>query len=194
VMRLSGRVTDRVGPRKVVPAGIILMAVATVPFAFVSAGTSEILLAGTLFLRGIGLGLSMMPIMAAAYFDLVPAQIPRASTTLNIMRQIGGSVAVAAFAVVLQRQIIERTTRPGQSSNAGLSLDSTVKLPPEIASKVSAAFAHTFWWAVITILIAFVPTMFLPNKSAKDAAADSAPKSGDGNDEDPSPAPVLLVD
>jgi hypothetical protein len=34
------------------------------------------------------------------------------------MWQIGGSVAVAAFAIVLQRQIIERTSRPGQSSNA----------------------------------------------------------------------------
>ncbi len=135
VMRLSGRVTDRLGPRKVVPAGIILMAVATVPFAFVSAGSSEILLAITLFARGIGLGMSMMPIMAAAYFDLTPAQIPKASTTLNIMRQIGGSVAVAAFAVVLQRQIIEKVGSHGGSS--GISLDSTVKLPPEIANRVS---------------------------------------------------------
>jgi hypothetical protein len=62
-----------------------------------------------------------------------------------------------------------------------------VKLPPEIATKVSAAFAQTVWWAVITILIAFGPTMF-PNKSAQDAAADSGTTSGGGNDEDPTPA------
>ena len=136
----------------------------------------------------------MMPIMAAAYFDLNPAQIPRASTTLNIMRQIGGSVAVAAFAVVLQRQIIERTSVPGHSSSAGLSLDSTVKLPPEIANRVAAAFAHTFWWAVITILIAFIPTMFLPNKSARAIAAEAAAQSGNGETDDPTQTPALLVD
>ena len=29
---------------------------------------------------------------------------------------------------------------------------------------MAGAFAHTFWWAVVTILIAFVPTLLLPNK------------------------------
>ena len=85
------------------------MAAATVPFAFVTTSTSEVLLAGSLFMRGIGLGLSMMPIMAAAYFDLSNADIPRASTTLNIVRQIGGSVATALFAVILERQIIAQS-------------------------------------------------------------------------------------
>jgi EmrB/QacA subfamily drug resistance transporter len=195
VMRLSGRVTDRLGPRKVVPAGVILMAVATVPFAFVTGSTSEVLLAITLFARGLGLGMSMMPIMAAAYFDLTPAQIPKASTTLNIMRQIGGSVAVAAFAVVLQRQIIARTSHGAHSGGAAPSLDGTVKLPPEIANQVAGAFAHTFWWSVVTILIAFIPTMFLPNKAAKAAGPPlSGPSSNGETNDTPTPAPVLLVD
>jgi EmrB/QacA subfamily drug resistance transporter len=164
VMRLSGSVTDRVGPRRVVPAGIILMAVATIPFAFVTTTTPEWLLGTTLFVRGMGLGLSMMPIFAAAYFDLSHTDIPRASTTLNIVRQIGGSVAVALFAVVLQRQIISHV---GGGSGGGLSLAETVKLPPAIADKVATAFANTFWWAVATILVAFIPTLLLPHKAAK---------------------------
>jgi EmrB/QacA subfamily drug resistance transporter len=158
LMRKSGTITDRVGPRRVVPFGIVLMAVATVPFGFVTTSTNELLLAGTLFVRGLGLGLSMMPIMSAAYFDLSHADVPRASTTLNIVRQIGASVATALFAVVLQRQIVENThARSG--SDAAL-LSETVKLPPEIATKVAESFAHTFWWAVVTILIAFVPTLW----------------------------------
>jgi EmrB/QacA subfamily drug resistance transporter len=185
VMRLSGSITDRVGPRKVVPAGIILMALGTIPFAFVSATSNEVLLAGTLFLRGIGLGLSMMPIFAAAYFDLSNADIPRASTTLNIVRQVGGSVAVALFAVVLQRQIV--TNLGAKAGSGGALLSETVKLPPAVAEKVSAAFAHTFWWSVITILIAFVPTLFLPNRAAK-----AGVEVGDTADESTAPpAPVL---
>jgi len=171
VMRLSGRVTDRVGPRKVVPAGIILMAVSTIPFAFVTTTTSELLLGTTLFIRGLGLGMSMMPIMAAAYFDLSHTDIPRATTTLNILRQVGGSVATALFAVVLDRQLAEHVTPPPGSgaragASGGLSLSATAKLPPEVAQRVASAFAHTFWWSVATILIAFIPTLLLPNHPA----------------------------
>jgi EmrB/QacA subfamily drug resistance transporter len=191
IMRMSGRITDRVGPRRVVPVGIIVMAVATIPFAFVTTSTSEVLLAVTLFARGLGLGLSMMPIMAATYFDLSHAQIPRATTTLNIMRQIGGSVATALFAVVLQRQIVEQTG--SHSSSSGLSLSETVKLPPEVASRVATAFAHTFWWAVATILIAFVPTLLLPNRAAKpEVAAD--PSAPDALPENLAPPPVVALD
>jgi EmrB/QacA subfamily drug resistance transporter len=195
VMRLSGRVTDRVGPRRVVPFGIILMAAATVPFAFVTTSTNELLLATTLFARGVGLGLSMMPIMAAAYFDLSHADIPRASTTLNIVRQIGGSVATALFAVVLQRQIVRNIGSKSGTGNhgGGLSLSEAVKLPPEVASKVAAAFAHTFWWSVITILVAFVPTVMLPNKAPK-RTSDTPPTSEAGEPEGPLPTAVVQLD
>ena len=167
IMRWAGSMTDRVGPRRIVPFGILLMAVATIPFAFVTTSTSEVLLAGTLFVRGLGLGLTMMPVTAAAYFDLSHAEIPKASTTMNIVRQVGGSVATALFAVVLERQIVDNlgplATKAGGS--AGI-ISSTVKLPPPVANDVAAAFAHTFWWSVFTILIAFVPTLFLPNHAA----------------------------
>ena len=119
-----------------------------------------------MFARGLGLGLTMMPVTAAAYFDLSHAEIPKASTVMNIVRLIGGSVATALFAVVLERQIIEQPgrrwrSRPGGS--AGI-VGATVKLPPAVADPVAAAFAHTFWWSVGAILLAFIPTLFLPNQ------------------------------
>ena len=111
IMRWAGSITDRFGPRRVVPFGILLMAAATIPFAFVTTSTSEALLAVTLFVRGLGLGLSMMPVTAAAYFDLNHAEIPKASTIMNIVRLVGGSVATALFAVVLERQIVANLGR-----------------------------------------------------------------------------------
>jgi EmrB/QacA subfamily drug resistance transporter len=167
IMRWAGTITDRFGPRRVVPFGILLMAAATIPFAFVTTSTNEALLAVTLFARGLGLGLSMMPVTAAAYYDLNHAEIPKASTVMNIVRLMGGSVATALFAVVLERQIIANlgplAAKAGGS--AGI-ISSTVKLPPQVADPVAAAFAHTFWWSVGAILIAFVPTLFLPNHAA----------------------------
>ena len=117
-------------------------------------------------MRGLGLGLTMMPITAAAYYNLSHAAIPRASTTMNIVRQIGGSVATALFAVVLQRQIVDNLgSKATKGASQGI-LSSSAKLPAPVADKVAGAFSHTFWWAVFTILIAFVPTLLLPNRGA----------------------------
>ncbi len=51
-----------------------------------------------------------------------------------------------------------------------------------MADPVAAAFAHTFWWSVGAILIAFVPTLFLPNHAANAASAstDADVANGDG--------------
>ncbi len=183
IMRWAGSVTDRLGPRRVVPVGILLMAAATVPLAFVTASTNEALLAVTLFARGLGLGLSMMPVTAAAYFDLNHAEIPKASTVMNIVRLVGGSVATALFAVVLERQIVANlgaaATKAGGS--AGI-IGSTVKLPPAVADPVAAAFAHTFWWSVGAILIAFIPTLFLPDHAAVAAPGGASTDTDSGTD------------
>jgi EmrB/QacA subfamily drug resistance transporter len=195
IMRWAGSVTDRVGPRRVVPFGILLMAAATVPFAFVTTSTSWALLAVTLFVRGLGLGLSMMPVTAAAYYDLNHAEIPKASTVMNIVRLIGGSVATALFAVVLERQIIANLGPAAAKAggSAGV-IGATTKLPPQIADPVAAAFAHTFWWSVGAILIAFIPTLFLPNRAARalpGPAAGTEPV-GDNPDEEPRVAGAML--
>jgi EmrB/QacA subfamily drug resistance transporter len=181
IMRWAGSVTDRFGPRRVVPFGILLMAAATIPFCFVTTSTSVVLLAVTLFARGLGLGLSMMPVTAAAYFDLNHAEIPKASTVMNIVRLVGGSVAVATFAVVLERQILANlgplAAKAGGSAGV---ISTTVKLPPAVADPVAAAFAHTFWWSVGAILIAFIPTLFLPNHAAAPVPADAVAEGEDG--------------
>ncbi|HTU37168.1 MAG TPA: MFS transporter, partial [Acidimicrobiales bacterium] len=187
IMRWAGSITDRLGPRRVVPFGILLMAAATVPFAFVTTSTSWALLAVTLFIRGLGLGLSMMPVTAAAYYDLNHAEIPKASTVMNITRLVGGSVATALFAVVLERQIIANLGPAAAKAggSAGV-IGATTKLPPPVADAVAAAFAHTFWWSVGAILIAFIPTLFLPNRAAAPLAevtegasvAEGAPEAG----------------
>jgi EmrB/QacA subfamily drug resistance transporter len=199
IMRWAGSVTDRLGPRRVVPAGILLMAVATIPLAFVTASTNEALLAVTLFVRGLGLGLSMMPVTAAAYFDLSHAEIPKASTVMNIVRLIGGSVATALFAVVLERQIVANlgALAAKAGGSAGI-IGATAKLPPPVADPVAAAFAHTFWWSAGAILIAFVPTLFLPGRAAMtapsppDAAMEPAAATDDGTESGPRVAGAML--
>ncbi len=61
---------DRFGPRPVAMAAFVLTFAPTVPFAFVTATTSNITLMAVLFARGIGLGAAMITIMGAAFVGL----------------------------------------------------------------------------------------------------------------------------
>lgn len=171
VMRRAGVLADRRGVRTVVPIGMAILALGTLAYTQVSGTTSYAFLAVALFVRGIGLGLAMMPVFAASYRDLDHAAIPRASTATNILRQVGGSLGVAIFAVVLQGQI---TKRLPHMPNA-LGSTSGVTLPPHIVTELAAAFATSFWWSFGTCAIAIIPSLFLPNASAPTMA--TAPSS-----------------
>jgi hypothetical protein len=94
-------------------------------------------------------------------------------------------VATALFAVVLERQIVSQLGPAAAKAggSAGV-ISSTVKLPPAVADPVAAAFAHTFWWAVGAILLAFIPTLFLPNRPAVPATA------GEGSGTEPGRQPI----
>ena len=64
-------------------------------------------------------------------------------------------------------------------------ISSSGKLPPPVADPVAAAFAHTFWWAVATILLAFIPTLFLPNhaqQGRRPVPRWAGPVAGSGRD------------
>src|SRR4051794_7834557 len=140
-MPLAGRLTDRLGGGRVALVGIIVLTLATVPYAFLGANTSYALLAGLLVVRGIGLGSTMMPTMAAAYAVLSPGQIPRATSALNVTRQVGGSLGTAVLAVLLQHEI--RTALPGAAGGG------EGRRPPEegraqVAPPLGGPLAPTF--------------------------------------------------
>jgi predicted MFS family arabinose efflux permease len=104
MLPISGRLTDRLGGGPVVFGGCLLLVVATAPLMFVTGHTPYPLLAGVLFVRGVGLGAAVQPSVAAAYQLLDSAQVPRATAALNTLRQIGGSIGTTLLAVILQHE------------------------------------------------------------------------------------------
>ncbi|KJE21143.1 drug resistance transporter, EmrB/QacA subfamily [Frankia torreyi] len=169
-MTIAGRVVDRRGARSVVPLGMALALLGTLPFTQVDAHTNEALLALSLFVRGLGFGAAMMPAMTAAYATLEPAAVPRATTTLNILQRVGGSLATALVAVELQHAIASRL--PGVGGGEGALAESAgVQLPGSVADKVAEAFGTTYWWIIALTAVGFVASLFLPGRPA-DPAAD----------------------
>ncbi|MCW3038116.1 MAG: family efflux transporter permease subunit, partial [Solirubrobacterales bacterium] len=146
-MNLGGRLTDRIGAGPVVLSGLAILIAGTVVFCFVGAGTSYWLLGGGLFLRGLGLGGTMMPSMAAAYATLERAQVPRATPQLNVIQRVGGSLGAALLTVLLQNRITSELAAAragGTATGTGGDGFSGAPLPDAVRVRVAQPLADAF--------------------------------------------------
>ncbi len=148
-MPIAGMLADRMGPGKIVLGGMVLITAGMAVFTQVGADTSYVVLLGALFVMGMGLGSTMMPIMTAALQTLTDHNVARGSTLMNIVQQTAGSIGTAVMSVVLTNQL-------KNAANATSSTD---------ALDISAsAFGTTFMVALVLIVLTFVPAFFLPRK------------------------------
>ena len=142
---LAGRLTDSIGPRLVVLAGIALAAVGTIPFALAGLHTSYWLLGAALVVRGAGLGLATIAVMAGAFQGLSREQVPHASSATRILQFVGGSFGAAILvAVILDRYAVTHAA-------AG-------------AAGLATAFADTFWWCTGFTALAVIPALLLAGR------------------------------
>ncbi|MEA2244815.1 MAG: hypothetical protein QOD24_4371 [Solirubrobacteraceae bacterium] len=160
MLPISGRLTDRLGGGPVVVFGCVVIALATLPLAFVSNHTSYAVLGGVLFVRGLGLGASIQPATAAAYALLESSQVPRATAALNTLRQVGASIATALLAVVLQHEATAGLP-PGSGGAGALLAPLTAGERAQISGPLATAFGHTFMWAAGMAFLVIVPAVAL---------------------------------
>ncbi len=162
----AGKLTDRIGPRPVVLAGLALAVAGTIAYAMAGAHTGEIVLALCLVIRGAGVSLVTVPIMATAYIGLRPAQVPHASSATRILQQVGGSFGAAVFALILQTQL---------AAHAGHGVTGQ-----------AAAFDSAFWWSAGVTAVAVAAALLLP--AAKPRSAP--PPGNDRTENTTQPSPV----
>jgi EmrB/QacA subfamily drug resistance transporter len=172
-MPISGRLTDRIGGGPVVLFGLIELTIATIGLTRLTSHTPYTVTSAILFARGIGFGCSIMPAIAAAYSTISRAAVPRATTVLNVLQRVGGSIGTALLAVVLENQI--KAALPHAAALGG----GTVKpIPPAVLEHVAAplagAFTATFWWAVALTALAVLPAILLVRVGRVPAAAAGA--------------------
>ena len=89
---LAGKLSDRIGPRPIVLVGLLLSAVSTLAYTGIGDHTSLLALSVLLVVNGAGLGAALVPSLAAPYRGLRNDQIPRATSAIRILQQLGGLV------------------------------------------------------------------------------------------------------
>jgi EmrB/QacA subfamily drug resistance transporter len=175
-MPVGGKLTDRIGPGRVVLVGLAVVVAAIAVFTRLAADTSFFFMGCTLFVMGLGMGMTMMPTMSAAFQSLTHAEVPRASTMMNIIQQVAGSIGVATMSVVLGNALADRLPKGGSTGGLGAAQSVTPSLMGKLAPKIADAFAHTFVVALILLVLAFIPALLLPRRRPAGNPAETAPE------------------
>jgi EmrB/QacA subfamily drug resistance transporter len=97
----AGALTDRVGSRWLVGIGMTLLAVMLFYYTTLGANETFWALLPGLLLGGIGMGMTMTPVTAAAMSAVSVDKAGVGSAVLNSARQVGGSLGIAVMGAIV---------------------------------------------------------------------------------------------
>jgi EmrB/QacA subfamily drug resistance transporter len=193
-MPIAGRLVDKVPVGRIVPVGLVLITGGMFALTQIDATTSyRGYILPVLFVMGLGMGATMMPLMTSALRTLTAHMVARGSTLLNISQQIASSIGVAVMSVVLTNglrndPLVSEAAAFGQASaNAGP--EATRALVPQfpavaevlapfgadlvagqaaltaaVKEAMATAFTNTFWVAAILLSLSLIPGLMLPKR------------------------------
>jgi EmrB/QacA subfamily drug resistance transporter len=123
VAQPASRLYRVVGPQRMVALGIAVSGVTYLALARVDLGTSEWALRGLLLVRGLGFGLVLVPLQAATYATIAPAQTGRATAVYNATSQFATSLGVAVAASLLTSRLSYHGAQLGNPLTRGAALN-----------------------------------------------------------------------
>ncbi|GLY31706.1 multidrug resistance protein B [Kineosporia sp. NBRC 101731] len=181
-MPIAGILVDRTGVGRVAPFGLLAVALSFIGLTQIAADTSYWELSAYLFLQGVGMGFSMMPLMTGAMQTLRHAAVAKASTTLNIIQQAGSSIGTAVMVVILTAAIKDKVPAEALAAQGAVAADPSKAQDPtvlaglqEALARTAEAFGHTFWWATAMVAVAFVvAAVLLPKRKPQISDEEAA--------------------
>jgi EmrB/QacA subfamily drug resistance transporter len=201
-MPIAGALADKYPVGRIVPAGLLLITGGMFALTQVDGDTSYWgYLIPVLFVMGLGMGATMMPLMTSAIKTLTSHQVARGSTLLNISQQVASSIGVAIISVVLTNglkndPLVSQAAAFGEASKANPSsvpaLLEKFPLVGEILGRfqdpaagqdalmsavhdaMGQVFGHSFLIAALMLMFTLVTAAFLPRKHEESHLLDDA--------------------
>lgn len=166
----SGRYMGRTGRYRILPiVGMALLAAGFLLLTLIDQNTSTLQFSASLAIVGLGLG-AIFPVLTTAAQNAVERQQLGTATAAGLMfRQVGGSIAVAAFGALFAARMSAQMAGAGSAfaGGAGLELGPQAmrSLPPEakamIGEAVSTAIHPIFFIASGLAVLGFVLALVL---------------------------------
>lgn len=202
----AGRLYNRIGPRVMATVGFALITAGTYGLTQFSVNTSGADLQFWLVLRGLGLGLTNIPLQTLAVSVVSNRAMARASSLVNVTRQVTGAVGIAAITTYLTQQVTSHVASATASFQAGpaaqVQAACVAKLgqSPAVAACVQQAakqyvFQHAFVFglndAFVVVTIATGICVVLALLVGRDPAVEAAKRAAArGEKVEPRPAMV----
>jgi EmrB/QacA subfamily drug resistance transporter len=173
-MPMAGKFADKSGARAIVLPGMVAIVVGIVEFTQVTATTPYWQLLIALFVMGLGMGATMMPITSAALQALQVKDMAKASTATNIIQQTAGAIGSAVLSTVLAALLAGKFGVPTNQGQVAATLAIKNPATQHAAAGLAAdSFSTTFVWALVLLVLCIIPAAFLPRrKPAAEVAGD----------------------
>jgi len=126
VAPISGRLSDRYGPRWLIAGGLVLVAASLFSFSQLAVDSTYLDLLPGFMLLGIGIAMTMSPMTSAA-MNAVPVQKAGiASGVLSMFRMVGGSLGIAVTGAIFQSVSSSRLESAGAQAGAAAKAEAFV--------------------------------------------------------------------
>ncbi|WP_273842225.1 DHA2 family efflux MFS transporter permease subunit [Rubrobacter calidifluminis] len=172
---LGDMLTRRYGVRRTVVPGMGILTAGTAALLMVGYGTPVWLTATVLSVRGLALGLTIQPLLAATIGDLDTREIADGNALFNVAERLGGSAGIALLATFFQvreRLHIEGALRGVGAAGTGgrrVGMGGLGALPAGVRGRLAEAatsgFHDTVWVLVAVCALGLCAATLLGGKA-----------------------------
>lgn len=166
-IQMGSRLYDRIGPRALTTAGLLILVVATFWLVAVKPESGPRFFVPILFLRGIGFGWSNLPLQTVGLGAITGRALGKATSLYNATAQIFSSIGTALVTSILVQRVTLHASDLARSAAA-----SGARPPANLAPLAgTAAVSDVFKLLTIGTLVAAAIAVLLPRQSLKQQLA-----------------------
>jgi EmrB/QacA subfamily drug resistance transporter len=172
LMPLASSMYSRIGPRRMLMAGMAWVGLSTFGYCLVGVGT-EIWQVGLLMMmRGVGFAVVIVPLQAATFATISAKDTGRASAIFSSVQQVAGSLGVAILGTILTSRLAHHGAQMGNPATRG---DAVL------------AFHVALFVAAVFTLVGALAAIIISDKAAAPSMGRSPAEGQDGE-----PAAVMV--
>jgi len=172
LMPLASRMYGRVGPRRMLMAGMAWVGLSTFGYCLVGIGTDLWQVGLLMMLRGLGFAMVIVPLQAATFATISAKDTGRASAIFSSVQQVAGSLGVAILGTILTNRLAHHGAQMGNPATKGAAV---------------LAFHEAFFVAGLFTLVGAAVAIIISDKAAAPSMNRAASTDAEGE-----PTPVLV--